>query len=154
MYVEDTSIGFKSKNSSNYSTTGFVISISYITTAFWYQEISFTLYLDYWLFSVRKRHQYWVQTKELIQLFINWASWYRFPRLQLHFGTRKFLSTSNKLNNWESIQHMAISSQSTPRLLISQVGIPASLEKTIPMGQLCMCAFQWYLEKTGNFSSH
>ena len=42
---------------------------------------------------------------------------------------------------------MAISSQSTPRLLISQVGILASLEKTIPMGQLCMCAFQWYQEK-------
>ena len=46
---------------------------------------------------------------------------------------------------------MAISSQSTPRLLISQVGIPASLEKTIPMGQLCMCAFQWYLEKNLKF---
>ena len=42
---------------------------------------------------------------------------------------------------------MAISSQSTPRLLISQVGILASLEKTIPMGQLCMCAFQWYQKK-------
>ena len=97
------------------------------------------------MFSVRKRHQYWVQTKELIQLFINWASWYRFPRLPLHFGTRKFLSTSNKLNTWESIQHMAISSQSAPRLLISQVGILASLEKTIPMGQLCRCAFHWYL---------
>ena len=40
---------------------------------------------------------------------------------------------------------MAISSQSTPRLLISQVGILASLEKTIPMGQLCRCAFHWYL---------
>ena len=37
---------------------------------------------------------------------------------------------------------MAISSQLTPRLLISQVGILASLEKAIPMGQLCMCAFQ------------
>ena len=46
---------------------------------------------------------------------------------------------------------MAISSQSTPKLLISQVGIPASLEKTIPMGQLCMCAFQWYLEKNWQF---
>ena len=63
------------------------------------------------------------------------------------FGTRKFLSTSNKLYTWESIQDMAISSQSTPRLLISQVGILASLEKTIPMGQLCRCAFHWYLLK-------
>ena len=46
---------------------------------------------------------------------------------------------------------MAISSQLTSRLLISQVGIPASLEKTIPMGQLCMCAFQWYLEKNWQY---
>ena len=46
---------------------------------------------------------------------------------------------------------MAISSQSTPRLLISQVGILASLEKTIPMGQLCMCAFQWYQKKKKNW---
>ena len=61
------------------------------------------------------------------------------------FGTRKFLSTSNKLNTWESIQDMEISSQSTPRLLISQVGVRAPFEKTIPMGQLCRCAFHWYL---------
>ena len=61
------------------------------------------------------------------------------------FGTRKFLSTSNKLNTWESIQDIEISSQSTPRLLISQVGVRAPFEKTIPMGQLCRCAFHWYL---------
>ena len=46
---------------------------------------------------------------------------------------------------------MEISSQSTPRLLISQVGILVPLEKTIPMGQLCMCAFQWYLEKNWQY---
>ena len=40
---------------------------------------------------------------------------------------------------------MEISSQSTPRLLISQVGVRAPFEKTIPMGQLCRCAFHWYL---------
>ena len=40
---------------------------------------------------------------------------------------------------------MEISSQMTPRLLISQVGVRASLEKTVPMAQLCRCAFHWYL---------
>ena len=49
---------------------------------------------------------------------------------------------------------MEISSQTTPRLLISQVGVLASLEITTPMGQLRMCAFQWYLEQTGNISGH
>ena len=40
---------------------------------------------------------------------------------------------------------MEISSQMTPRLLISQAEVRAFLEKTIPMGQLCRCAFHWYL---------
>ena len=35
-------------------------------------EYEFTIYLDHWLLSVRRRHQYWVQIKELIQLFNNW----------------------------------------------------------------------------------
>ena len=41
---------------------------------------------------------------------------------------------------------MEIASQTTPRLLMSLIGVPASLEKTIPMGRLRMRPFQWYLK--------
>ena len=43
MYVKDTSIGFKPKNSSNYSSTGPRYIDFLGTTAFWYQEVSFYL---------------------------------------------------------------------------------------------------------------
>ena len=42
---------------------------------------------------------------------------------------------------------MEIASQTTPRLLMSLMGVLASLEKTIPMGRLHMRPFQWYLKK-------
>ena len=41
---------------------------------------------------------------------------------------------------------MEIASQTTPRLLMSLMGVLASLEKTIPMGRLHMRPFQWYLK--------
>ena len=41
---------------------------------------------------------------------------------------------------------MEISSQTTPRLLMSLIGDLASLEKTITMGRLHMRPFQWYLQ--------
>ena len=41
---------------------------------------------------------------------------------------------------------MEIASQTTPRLLMSLIGVLASLEKTIPMGRLHMRPFQWYLK--------
>ena len=54
---------------------------------------------------------------------------------------------------------MEIASQTTPRLLMSLMGVLASLEKTIPMGRLHMRPFQWYLKKkkkkkTGSIPSH
>ena len=65
-----------------------------------------------------------------------------------------FLTQINFKKLEKSFQEMEISSQMTPRLLISQVEVRASLEKTIPIGHLRMCAFQRYLEKTGNICSH
>ena len=41
---------------------------------------------------------------------------------------------------------MEVSSQTTPRLLMSLIGVLASLEKTIPMGRLHMRPLQWYLK--------
>ena len=41
---------------------------------------------------------------------------------------------------------MEIASQTTPRLLMSLLGVLASLEKTIPMGRLHMRPFQWHLK--------
>ena len=46
----------------------------------------------------------------------------------------------------KSVQDMKIASQTTPRLLMSLIGVLASLEKTIPMGRLHMRPFQWYLK--------
>ena len=41
---------------------------------------------------------------------------------------------------------MEVSSQTTPRLLMSLIRVLASLEKTIPMGRLHMLPLQWYLK--------
>ena len=46
----------------------------------------------------------------------------------------------------KSVLDMEIASQTTPRLLMSLIGVLASLEKTIPMGRLHMRPFQWYLK--------
>ena len=59
----------------------------------------------------------------------------------------KVFPTENKLKILEkSVQDMEIASQTTPRLLMSLICVLASLEKTIPMGQLHMRPFQWYLK--------
>ena len=49
---------------------------------------------------------------------------------------------------------MEILSQTTPRLPISQVGVRASLEKTIPMGRLHMRPPSVVSQTTGNIPSH
>ena len=59
----------------------------------------------------------------------------------------KVFPTEKKLKILEkSVQDMEIASQTTPRLLMSLIGVLASLEKTIPMGRLHMRPFQWYLK--------
>ena len=46
---------------------------------------------------------------------------------------------------------MEIASQTTPRLLMSLIGVLASLGKTIPMGRLHMRPFQWYLKTSWQY---
>ena len=69
--------------------------------------------------------------------------------LGYHFDLiqEKVFPTEKKLKILEkSVQDMEIASQTTPRLLMSLIGVLASLEKTIPMGRLHMRPFQWYLK--------
>ena len=59
----------------------------------------------------------------------------------------KVFQTEKKLKILEkSVQDMEIASHTTPRLLLSLIGLLASLEKTIPVGRLHMRPFQWYLK--------
>ena len=59
----------------------------------------------------------------------------------------KVFPTEKKLKILEkAVQDMEVVSQSSPRLLMSLIGVLASLEKTIPMGRLHMRPFQWYLK--------
>ena len=109
-------------------------------------------YLDEWLLRANTRHQCQRQTKELLQttqelsFVINLEKSELKPTQKIdflgyHFDLvqGKVFATEKKLKILQkSIQDMAISSQTTPRLLMSLIGVLASLEKTIPMGWLNM----------------
>ena len=72
----------------------------------------------------------------------NRLSGYHFDLIQ-----GKVFPTEKKLKILEkAVQDMEVVSQTTPRLLMSLIGVLASLEKTIPMGRLHMRPFQWYLK--------
>ena len=71
----------------------------------------------------------------------------RLSGLNLDLIQGRVFPTENKLKILEkAVQDMEIASQTTPRLLISLIGVLASLEKPIPMGRLRMHPFQWYLK--------
>ena len=102
---------------------------------------------------VKSKHQCQRQTKEL-GFVINLDKPELEPTQKIdflgyHFDLvqGKVFATEKKLKILQkSIQDMAISSQTTPRLLMSLIGVLASLEKTIPMGWLDMRPLQWYLK--------
>ena len=67
----------------------------------------------------------------------------RLSGLPFRFDTGKVFPIEKKLKILEkSVQDMEIASQTTPRLLMSLIGVLASLEKIIPMGRLYMRPFQ------------
>ena len=117
-------------------------------------------YLDDWLLRANTRHQCQLQTKELIQTIQELGFVMNFEETELERTQRinflgyhfdlvqgKVFPTEKKLKMLEkSIQDMGFSSQTTPRLLMSQKGVLASLEKILPMDRLHMCPFQWYLK--------
>ena len=117
-------------------------------------------YLDDWLLRANTRHQCLVQTKELIQVVQDLSFVINFEKSELeptkkidflgyHFDLiqGKVFPTDKKLGILEkAVQDMEVVSQTTPRLLMSLIGVLAYLEKTIPMGRLHMRTFQWYLK--------
>ena len=117
-------------------------------------------YLDDWLLRADTRHQCQLQTKELIHLVqelglvINYEKSEFEPTQKIDFLGYPFdliqgkvFPTEKKLKILEkSVLDMEITSQTTPRLLMSLTGVQASIEKTIPMGRLHMRPFQWYLK--------
>ena len=129
----------------------------------WSRIIQGHRYLDNWWLGVRKRHQCLVQTKKLVQrLGFVIKFWKRsklkstqdwLSRLPLHFGTRKVLSNTKQMKRpKKSIQDMEISSETVPRLLMSLIGVLASLEKAIPICQLHIRPLQWYLKTNCQYS--
>ena len=117
-------------------------------------------YLDDWLLRANTRHQCLVQTKELIQVVQDLGFVINLEKSELeptqkidflgyHFDLiqGKVFPTEKKLKILEkAVQDREVISQTTPRLLMSLIGVLASLEKTIPMGRLHMHPFQWYLK--------
>ena len=117
-------------------------------------------YLDDWLLRANTSHQCRAQTKELIQVVQDLGFVINFEKSELEPTQKidflgynfdliqgKVFPTENKLKILEkAVQDMEVVSQTTPRLLMSLIGVLASLEKTIPMGRLHMCPFQWYLK--------
>ena len=116
-------------------------------------------YLDDWLLRANSRQQCLVQ-KELIRVVqslgfvINFEKSELEPTQKIDFLGYQFdlvqgkvFPTEKKLKILEkAVQHMEVVSQTTPRLLMSLIGVLASLEKTIPMGRLHMRPFQWFLK--------
>ena len=114
-------------------------------------------YLDDWLLRANTRHQCQLQTKELLHtvqqlgFVINLEKSELEPAQKIdflgyHFNLQqgKVFPTEKKLKILQkSIQDMEVSSQTTPRLLMSLIGVLASPEKTIPMGRLHMRPLPW-----------
>ena len=117
-------------------------------------------YLDDWLLRANTSHQCRAQTKELIQVVQDLGFVINFEKSELEPTQKidflgynfdliqgKVFPTEKKLKILEkAVQDMEVVSQTTPRLLMSLIGVLASLEKTIPMGRLHMHPFQWYLK--------
>ena len=121
-------------------------------------------YLDDWLLRASSQHQCMSQTKELLHTVQELGFVINFEKSELvptqkidflgyHFDLLrgKVFPTLKKLKILaKAVQDMEVVSQTTPRLLMSLIGVLASLEKTIPMGRLHMRPFQWYLKTHGN----
>ena len=117
-------------------------------------------YLDDWLLRANTSHQCRSQTKELIQVVQDLGFVINFEKSELEPTQKidflgynfdliqgKVFPTEKKLKILEkAVQDMEVVSQTTPRSLMSLIGVLASLEKTIPMGRLHMRPFQWYLK--------
>ena len=117
-------------------------------------------YLDDWLLRAPTQQICMEQSKQLVE-FVQELGWViNFKKSELT-PTQKFdflgyrfdlvkgevLPTEKK---WQilknAIEGLDNSVTTTPRMLMSFIGILAALEKTVPMGRLHMRPFQWYLK--------
>ena len=84
---------------------------------------------------------------QLQKIRVDTNSKIRFPGLQVRLGQGRGLTYRKK---WQilknAIEGLDNSVTTTPRILMSFIGILAALEKTVPMGRLHMRPFQWYLK--------
>ena len=82
-----------------------------------------------------------------LKIGVNTNSKIRFPGLQVRLGQGRGLTHRKKwLILKSAIEGLNNSITTTPRILMSFIGVLASLEKTVPMGRLHMRPFQWYLK--------
>ena len=73
---------------------------------------------------------------------------FRLPGLQVRSNQRGGFSNRKEMAYFEKshIYQLQNSLTTTPRVLMSFIGVLASLKKTVPMGMLHMRPFQWYLK--------
>ena len=117
-------------------------------------------YLDDWLLRAPTQQICLEQSKQHVA-FVQELSWViNLKKLELT-PTQKFDFLGYRFNlskgevsptekKWliltTAIEGLNNSLTTTPRILMSFIGIMASLEKTVPMGRLHMRPFQWYLK--------
>ena len=99
------------------------------------------------------------RTVQQLGFVINFEKYELKPTEKIDFEILGYISMvfpkEKKLKILEkSIQDMGVSSQTTPRLLMSLIGVLASLEKTIPMGRLRMRPLQWYLKTNWQYPNY
>ena len=117
-------------------------------------------YLDDWLLRAPTQQICMEQSRQLVQ-FVQELGWVinfkkseltptqKFDFLGYRFDLTKgeVLPTEKKwLILTAALEGLNNSQTTTPRILMSFIGILASLEKTVPMGRLHMRPFQWYLK--------
>ena len=84
---------------------------------------------------------------QLQKIRVNTNSKIRLPGVQVRLDKGRGLTHRKKwLILTAAIEGLNNSQTTTPRILMSFIGILASLEKTVPMGRLHMRPFQWYLK--------
>ena len=124
------------------------------------REIRIHQYPDDWLLRAPSEEMCFQQSKQLV-MFVQELRWViNFQKSELKptqnfdfLGYRFDLAkgeVSPTEKKWQiltkAIEQLQNSLTTTPRVLMSFIGVLASLEKTVPMGRLHMRPFQWYLK--------
>ena len=122
-------------------------------------------YLDDWLLRAPSEEIDFQQSKQLVAFVqelgwvINFQKSELKPTQNFNFLGYRFDLAKGEVSptekKWQiltkAIEQLHNSLTTTPRELMSFIGVLASLEKTVPMGRLHMRPFQWYLKTQSKY---